>query len=226
MNEERGNNNLKIVLVGEAGVGKTSIITQFIDNYFEEDLQASTGASFSAKNLVFDNGEKLRVEIWDTAGQERYRSLSKIFFQNSGAVVFVFDITRKSSFEEIKSYWIKQVKESVSNNIIKVLAANKYDLFDREEVDEEEARKFAEENNSLFFLTSAKSSIGINELFIGISKKFMGWEENVELIKNDNNDIESNDADKNFNINDREGTISLNRESNKNINEEHKGGCC
>ena len=102
MNEESGNNNLKIVLVGEAGVGKTSIITQFIDNYFEEDLQASTGASFSAKNLVFDNGEKLRVEIWDTAGQERYRSLSKIFFQNSGAVVFVFDITRKSSFEEIK----------------------------------------------------------------------------------------------------------------------------
>ena len=93
-------------------------------------------------------------------------------------------------------------------------------------IKQKEARKFADENNSLFFLTSAKSSVGINELFIGVSKKFMGWDEKVELIKNDNNDIESNDTDKNFNINYREGTISLNRESNKNINEEHKGGCC
>ena len=86
--------NLKIVLVGEAGVGKTSVLTQFIDNYFEEDLQASTGVSFITKNLVFDNGEKLKVEIWDIAGQERYSSLSKIYFQNSGVVVF--DIIRNN----------------------------------------------------------------------------------------------------------------------------------
>ena len=164
--DEEDKNILKIVIVGESGVGKTSLITQFIDNFFDEELQASTGASFSAKTLIFDNGKSVKIQLWDTAGQERYRSLTKIFFQNSAAVAFIYDITSQTSFDEIKNYWFTQIRESAPENIVKALVANKYDLFDKEEVDEGEARKLAEENNTLFFLTSAKSSIGVKELFL------------------------------------------------------------
>ena len=89
-----------------------------------------------------------------------------IFFQNSIGVVFINDITSQASFDEIKNYWFTQISESAPENIVKALVANKYELFDKEEVDKGEARKLAEENNTLFFLTSAKSSIGVKELFL------------------------------------------------------------
>ena len=90
-------------------------------------------------------------------------------------MVFVYDITREDSFEEIKNYWLKQIKESAPDDIIKALVANKYDLIDKEKVNEEEARKMAEENNALFYLTSAKSSVGVKELFCGLIFKIMGF---------------------------------------------------
>ena len=183
--DEEDKNILKIVIVGESGVGKTSLITQFIDNFFDEELQASTGASFSAKTLIFDNGKSVKIQLWDTAGQEKYRSLTKIFFQNSAAVAFIYDITSQTSFDEIKNYWFTQISESAPENIVKALVANKYDLFDKEEVDEGEARKLAEENNTLFFLTSAKSSIGVKELFCVHVIKIMKWDKNVNLIEFD-----------------------------------------
>ena len=141
-------NNFKIVLVGESGVGKTSIISQFVDQIFEEGLQTSTGGSFSSKTLTFNNGKTIKLEIWDTAGQERYRALTKIFYTNALAAVLVYDITNKRSFEEIKTFWIKQLREFGPENIIVAVAANKSDLLDMEQVNEEEARNFAKENNA------------------------------------------------------------------------------
>jgi Ras-related protein Rab-5C len=226
MDEPTENNSLKIVIVGEAGVGKTSIISQFIDKFFDDELQASTGASFSAKVLSFDNGKSVKIELWDTAGQERYRSLTKIFFQNSSAVVFVYDITREDSFEEIKNYWLKQIKESAPDDIIKALVANKYDLIDKEKVNEEEARKMAEENNALFYLTSAKSSVGVKELFCGLVFKIMGWENTVKLIENDTDNSSETEKSDGFTSQKRKDTILLDSESLKPKTEKKKKGCC
>ena len=114
-------------------------------------MQATTGVSFSAKTLNFDNGKSVKIQIWNTACQEKYRSLTKIFFQNSVAVAFIYDITSQTSFDEIKNYWFTQISESAPEKNVKALIANKYDLFDKEEVDKGEARKLAEENNTLFF---------------------------------------------------------------------------
>ena len=114
-------------------------------------MQATTGVSFSAKTLNFDNGKSVKIQLWNTACQEKYRSLTKIFFQNSVAVAFIYDITSQTSFDEIKNYWFTQISESAPEKNVKALIANKYDLFDKEEVDKEEARKLAEENNTLFF---------------------------------------------------------------------------
>ena len=233
MSDETEENNFKIVLVGESGVGKTSIISQFVDQIFEEDLQTSTGGSFSSKTLTFSNGKTIKLEIWDTAGQERYRSLTKIFYKNALAAVLVYDITRKQSFEELKNYWIKQIKESAPENIILAIAANKSDLLDREQVNEDEARKFAQDNNALFFETSAKNSIGVNELFIGIGKKFYGLDSDIKL-KEDKNENEKSDNKEQNKINesnnnnlDKNDTIKLNkRKANEKNENGNKKGCC
>jgi len=224
MDEEK--NIIKIVVVGESGVGKTSLITQFIDNFFDEELQATTGASFSAKTLSFDNGKSVKIQIWDTAGQERYRSLTKIFFKNSAAVAFIYDITNQSTFEEIKNYWFPQIRESAPEDIVKALVANKYDLFDKEEVDEESARQLAEENNTLFFLTSAKSSIGVKELFCGLVIKIMKWDKNVNLLEINSEIDYSSNPDKNDNIiSNRRDTVFLNQ-TDSNKKQEKRKGCC
>ena len=115
--------SFKVVLVGESGVGKTSIITQFIDQTFQEDQQSTTGGTFSTKSVQCDNGKILKFEIWDTAGQERYRALTKMFYKDANAAVLVYDITRKDSFEEMQNYWANQIKESSPPGIILAIAA-------------------------------------------------------------------------------------------------------
>ena len=165
---------LKIVLVGESGVGKTSIIQQFVDQMFQSDQQSTIGGTFSTKTIKCGNGKIIKLEIWDTAGQERYRSISQLFYKDANAAILVYDITNKFSFEEIQNYWLTQVKESATENIIMAIVGNKLDLYEQELVNQEEAKKYAEDNNAFFAVTSAKNSSGIEDLFIEIVKKFSG----------------------------------------------------
>ena len=197
--------SFKVVLVGESGVGKTSIITQFIDQTFQEDQQSTTGGTFSTKSVKCGNNKTLKFEIWDTAGQERYRSLTKMFYKDANAAILVYDITRKDSFEQLKLYWAEQIKEC-PENIIVVIAANKNDLIQKEEVDEEEARKFASDLGAIFVGTTATQVESINELFKEIAKKYTGSEQieikdeedpaqaKVEENKNDSMKLSANTA--------------------------------
>ena len=178
----------KVVLVGDSGVGKTSIIAQFIDQNFQEDQQSTTGGTFCTKSVICDGGKILKFEIWDTAGQEKYRSLTRMFYKDSNAAVMVYDVTRKDSFEGLKNYWTGQIKESSPENIILAIAANKSDLIEQEAVDEGEARNYAKELNALFVSTSAKSSEGINSLFEEIAKKYTG--STTITIQEDEKDIQ------------------------------------
>ena len=164
----------KIVLLGESGVGKTCIISRYINQVFEGNTISTNGASYAAKTLHFDDYDKsLKVEIWDTAGQEQYRSLTKIFYKDATAAILVYDITRKKSFDEIKNYWYKQLLECAPSDIVVGLAGNKADLFDREQVSEEEAKEFAKEIKAIFRPTSAMTAIGIDELFSAVGKKIL-----------------------------------------------------
>ena len=215
---------LKVVLVGEAGVGKTSIISQFIDQIFQEDLQASTGGTFSSKTLILNNWKTIKFEIWDTAGEERYRSLTKLFYKDSNAAILVYDITRKESFDELKNYWANQIKELSDSNIILVVDANKYDLSEKEEVDETEARKFAEELNAIYCTSSAKNSIGIDDLFLQIAKKYLGNNDIIIIEKKGSKEKGENDEldEQMFN---KVGTMKLSREQSVSMDKEKKG-CC
>ena len=157
----------KIVLLGESGVGKTCIISRYINQVFEGNTISTNGASYAAKTLHFEDYDKsLKVEIWDTAGQEQYRSLTKIFYKDATAAILVYDITRKKSFDEIKNYWFEQVKENCDlNKIILGVAANKCDLFNKEEVKEDDGKTFANRIKGAFQSTSCFTGIGINDLF-------------------------------------------------------------
>ena len=230
--EDSEEHNFKVVLVGETGVGKTSIISQFIDQVFEEELQTSTGGSFSSKEIFFDNGKSLKLEIWDTAGQERYRSLTKIFYKNSSCAILVYDITKKPTFDELKNYWIGQIKESAPKDIMLAVVGNKEDLLDKEQVDENEARDFAKENNALFFSTSAKNSDAINQLFIDIGKKYTGWNSNAKIeLNKEKNDNENKKINEEINNDNEENNENKTRKKNTTIklkqsDKDKKKGCC
>ena len=120
MEENEGASKCKVVLIGESGVGKTSIISRYLNNDFQSKLMPTPGASFVTKNVLMEEENKsILFEIWDTAGQEKYRSLAKIFYKNASVCVLVYDITRKSSFEEIKNYWIKEINNNAPKEISK-----------------------------------------------------------------------------------------------------------
>ena len=162
----------KIVLLGEVGVGKTSIISRYVSNTFSEDMMSTTGGSFATKKIIIDNNHKIKFQLWDTAGQERFRSLAKVFYQNAAAAILVYDITRKNSFDNIKSFWINEIKENAPSDIVLVIAGNKSDEYVLEQVSIQEGKNLAKEINAIFKTISAKLSHGIDEMFMSIAKKF------------------------------------------------------
>jgi small GTP-binding protein len=147
--------DIKTILVGMSGTGKTNIINAMINQPFDSD-QISTQTSSFVDKYIDVNNKKYHIEIWDTAGQEKYRSLTKIFIKDSKIVIFVYDITTKASFEEV-DYWVNTVKEILGDIPVYALAGNKKDLFIKEEVEEDLGREKAEKIGALFKLTSAKT---------------------------------------------------------------------
>ena len=160
---------LKIILLGDTGVGKSSIIKRFMENSFDINVASTIGSNFLEK-IVYVNGKKVKVEVWDTAGQEEFRSVTKIFVKNSKIIILVYDVTLKHSFESL-NYWYDFIQRELEQNFILGLAGNKTDLifedgFD-EEISSEEGKEFAKKINANFALVSAKESgKEINELFI------------------------------------------------------------
>ena len=154
--------DIKTILVGMSGAGKTNIINAMINHPFDDNKISTSTSSFVDKYV--DVGKhKCHVEIWDTAGQEQYKSLTKIFINDSKIVIFVYDITNEISFSEV-DYWVKVVKEMLGEEPVYGLFANKKDLYMYEKVDEETGRNKAEEIGAIFKLTSAKTEWnGIND---------------------------------------------------------------
>ena len=164
---------VKCVLLGESSVGKTSIINQFTENMFDADVVSNSTAQFVTKIVEYDEFKKaLKFEIWDTAGQERFRSLAKIFYKDAKVVILVYDITNIESFNQLKEYWYDQVRSNGDKDAIISIVANKNDLYNEQQVKNEEGEKFAAEIKGIFQSTSAKSDIGITTLFDNIGKKY------------------------------------------------------
>ena len=179
----------KITLIGDSGVGKTSIIGRFITGFFTEEIDSTLGVNYSQK-IYEKNGKKISLNLWDTAGQEKYRSLGKNFYKDSYIIIIVYDITNKNSFKNIKEIWYPDTQSFGEKIKIIALAGNKKDKYEEEEVSDEEGSSYAKEIKANFFLVSANSGEGISTMFQTLAdnlfdKKFMNT---VDESRKDRND--------------------------------------
>ena len=165
---------IKIVLLGESGVGKTNLINVSMGKEFQQNSDSSLSSSFVSSDYKVGNKVYTYV-LWDTAGQESYRSLNKIFIKNTKVVIFVYSIENYKSFQEL-DYWVNIAKEELGDNSIYAIIGNKSDLYDEQEVKDEEAEKYAEEQNMKIKFTSALADAKgvksfLNELISDYVKK-------------------------------------------------------
>ena len=168
------------------------------------------------KNIKIDNLE-VELQIWDTAGQEQYRSITSLFYKDALICVLVYDVTKKTSFIQVKEYWYKSVKENGMKDVIIAIVGNKCDLFEEEEVSQEDGKHFGESINAIFKVVSAKEGIGIDKLFEEIIEKFKESQFMEELIykylsKNERKTLNSK-------------KLKLEKDEN-NSKKSQKKGCC
>ena len=169
--------NLKILLVGDATVGKTSIFLRYVDNHFPEKHMSTVGVEYRIKFYEF-RGFRVKLQIWDTAGQERFHAITSNYFRNADGILFVYDITEQRTFEGIKN-WIEESEQS-GNNFQKLLLGNKCDLKHKKNISDEQVQAFCKEKNIEWLEISAKEDINLREAFSKI----------VELILRDKTDDE------------------------------------
>jgi small GTP-binding protein len=154
--------SLKILLIGDSQVGKTSLLLKYTEHIFPEEHIATIGVEYKDKFIIRDNFN-IRLQIWDTAGQERFHSITKNIYRNANGVLFVYDITNKESFNNIKN-WIKDL-QNVGNNIKAAIIGNKLDLESNRVITREEIEEISSEHNMPFLETSARENINVNEGF-------------------------------------------------------------
>ena len=220
---------VKVVLLGESGVGKTSIISQFTSGKFNPRCPTSVSAQFISKQIKFPKYNKiLKFDIWDTVGQEKYRSLAKIFYKDARIIIFVYDITTEFSFEAIKDFWYKETNENADNEPILALVANKMDLYKDEQVKNEDGKEYADKINAIFQNTSAQNNSGIDKLFENLGKKFLDPDfdykkpEGEEKEKKSTNKHSKNNKEKENDKN----KIKLKNKDSKDNDKKDKKKCC
>jgi small GTP-binding protein len=206
MEEEDNIIEVKAILIGGHFVGKTSLINVTIGIQFDSDLKPTITSSYVEKKFII-NQKKYLVKLWDTAGMEKFRTLNKLFYKDSQIVIFVYDITRKESFEEL-NFWTNEIRKELGENLVLGMAGNKIDLVDSEQVDESMARDYAQNINANFKLVSAKEN---PRIFISFLEELL----NKYIGKNNNNDRITNKKGEN---------IKINLNNNKNIRKSN--GCC
>ncbi|KAG0742124.1 hypothetical protein G6F57_009799 [Rhizopus arrhizus] len=189
----------KLVFLGEQSVGKTSLITRFMYDTFDNSYQATIGIDFLSKTMYLED-RTVRLQLWDTAGQERFRSLIPSYIRDSSVAVVVYDITNRISFQNT-SKWIEDVRAERGLEVIIVLVGNKTDLNDKREVTLEEGEKKASDSGVLFIETSAKAGHNVKSLFKRIALALPGME-------NDANGIEEKDQLQKVDLNASEQTNS------------------
>jgi len=160
---------IKLLLIGDSSVGKTSLLLRYCDDKFSPNFVATIGIDFKVKQLSID-GAQVRAQLWDTAGQERFRTITTSYFRGAHGILVVFDLSQRSSFESVAN-WVAQLRDTVSaaeaagGGVALVLVGTKADLAEKLQVTEAEGAALAERFGMRFFATSAKFNSGVKEAF-------------------------------------------------------------
>jgi len=159
---------LKVVVVGDGAVGKTSLIIRYTEGHFRESYIVTIGSGFAVKALNL-GGTLVKLQLWDLAGQPHFSSVRPVFYRGSVGAILVYDVTRRETFENIPG-WFREVTQ-VTGDLTSVLLANKVDLADQRVVSTEEGLAFAQKQGWSYFETSAKDGRGVNEAFRHIAEE-------------------------------------------------------
>ena len=178
---EKGDVTLKILVLGDTAVGKTSLSLKFVDGFFPENYISTIGVEYKIK-LVEVNGTKIILKIWDTCGQERYKSLARTFLKDADGILFVYDISNKQSFDHIKD-WIRESEES-NNEFQKIVVGNKIDLPEKSrQVLKEKLTKYIDEKKYKGIEVSAKTGENVEKAFLMLTQLIVGNMSKEEIIK-------------------------------------------
>merc|ERR1711976_867970 len=181
----------KVVFLGKQSVGKTSLITRFMYDSFDNTYQATIGIDFLSKTMYLED-RTIRLQLWDTAGQERFRSLIPSYIRDSSVAVVVYDITNANSFQQT-SKWIDDVRTERGSDVIIMLVGNKADLSDKRQVSTEDGERKAKELNVMFIETSAKAGYNVKQLFRRVAAALPGMEQK-EQTKEDMIEVKLKDT--------------------------------
>ena len=183
--EDREDYKLKIVIVGDSGVGKTNLIRRFIANEFNINSKATVGVEFSSKAFKI-NDKIFKIEMWDTAGQERYKSMTAAYYKGAKGALIVYDTTNARSFENVEK-WLSEIKEKSSKDIKLIIIGNKIDLKESKAVTTEQALSKAKELGSPLMETSALDSTNVKEAFYDLLKEmYLEVSKALEIVENQN----------------------------------------
>ena len=162
---------IKLLLIGNAYVGKTLIVQKFLDNTFSKTTMTTIGVDLQYKVLDI-NGKKVKYLIWDTAGEDRMKTMTYAYYRGCHVVLIVYDVTSKKSFENVTT-WVECVDKFAKSNVLRILVGNKTDLEDKRVISKEEGKKLAEENGLKFYEISAKTMNGLVEMFEDVAKEYV-----------------------------------------------------
>jgi len=196
---------LKVVMVGDSGVGKSSLLKRFASREFTGDYISTIGVDFEIKTLEID-GKTVKLQIWDTAGQERFQNITTSYYRGAHCIILVYDITQLETFEHVHK-WHRQIQEHSNNNVQILLVGNKSDLQENRQVPYEDAETMAQQLGISVFETSAKDSTNVDQAFYHIAS---------QAIQNKVHKITRTKADGNVKLDGKD----VGKDANK------KGGCC
>jgi len=179
---------LKVVIIGDSGVGKSNIMSRFTNDTFCSDSKTTIGVAFATKSISIDSSttpdkdtstahtpsarNSVKLQVWDTAGQERYRALSSAYYRGALGALVVYDITNRQSLESIPK-WLEEIDRYCTQDIVVILVGNKLDLNDQRCITVEEGKSLAAKENMFFIETSAKDATNIEKAFILLSKEII-----------------------------------------------------
>jgi Ras-related protein Rab-1A len=189
----------KVILLGDIAVGKTSILSRFVDDKYTSEYRCNVGVEFKVKSLYLDEKTGADLQIWDTCGEERFRTITRQYYRDSSGIILVFDLTNRNSFQRLDS-WIQDISEFGPQNVNIILIGNKIDLDDDRTILTDEATNYAKNNNLTYIEVSAKSAYNVSNLFEILTKTMVQKESESENNRKKKGKIDKSHVITNKNI--------------------------